>query len=453
MMISKCSSAFTYWDIHKQKYKGLWSTYSSTVVYKGEEKNMEPDSFFYQTLRVGYNNWREIFNVDNETNEIDTATIEGNLLTAFIGLYQLKVILLNNFKVWGRLDENTGKWDGTVGMVSGRNLFIRISALRSMTQVGYGKADVGVCGIAYTFGRSKLVDCTMGRRLGGEGWSTQFPQKKPAYENLLKVFDKYTWLGILVSLISVDMAILLISMMIKTLGFKQPDCVLVVLMPFSLLNAEGMPDWFIFCKKRVYSGSILLLTWALASLLVTMGFSCNLRAMLLFPSWDPFLDTSAQMAERDMTVVWESDFMVFYDKIKRSEDPDIIKLMTTARIVSNKEEVNDVIADKGLKNLVFYTPFLLPESYDFYESDEKIAQAYVGGWIIQKKSIWAEVINHFVGITYQAAFEEYLYTRYELKEPKYVQEETLEKLGLEHLAVAFLILGIGLGTSILGIMD
>lgn len=74
--------------------------------------------------------------------------------------------------------------------------------------------------------------------------------------------------------------------------------------------------------------------------------------MLLFPSWDPFLDTSAQMAERDMvilcfieflyfgdlfkTVVWESDFMVFYDKIKRSEDPDIIKLMTTARIVSNK---------------------------------------------------------------------------------------------------------------------
>lgn len=68
-------------------------------------------------------------------------------------MYQLKVILLNNFKVWGRLDENTGKWDGTVGMVSGRNLFIRISALRLMTQVGYGKADVGVCGIAYTFGR------------------------------------------------------------------------------------------------------------------------------------------------------------------------------------------------------------------------------------------------------------------------------------------------------------
>ena len=32
---------------------------------------------------------------------------------------------------------------------------------------------------------------------------------------------------------------------------------------------------------------------------------------------------------------------------------------------------------------------------------EKIAQAYVGGWITQKKSIWAEVINHFVGITYQ----------------------------------------------------
>jgi len=31
---------------------------------------------------------------------------------------------------------------------------------------------------------------------------------------------------------------------------SKPDNVIMVMMPFSLLNAEGMPDWFTFGQKK-----------------------------------------------------------------------------------------------------------------------------------------------------------------------------------------------------------
>ncbi|XP_023348165.1 glutamate receptor 3, partial [Eurytemora carolleeae] len=156
MMLSKCSSSFAYWDIHNQKFKGRWSTYLSTVVYKGEQENREPDSFFHQTLRIGFNNWGKHFQYDLETEEIGIATYEGYRLNAFLEMYQLQAIFLYNDEVWGTLDEETGKWNGVIGMV------------------GYGGADIGVCSISYTFERSLLVDCTTICLLTWlDGWTTK----------------------------------------------------------------------------------------------------------------------------------------------------------------------------------------------------------------------------------------------------------------------------------------
>ncbi|XP_023346978.1 uncharacterized protein LOC111715827 isoform X2 [Eurytemora carolleeae] len=374
MMLSKCSSSFAYWDIHNQKFKGRWSTYLSTVVYKGEQENREPDSFFHQTLRIGFNNWGKHFQYDLETEEIGIATYEGYRLNAFLEMYQLQAIFLYNDEVWGTLDEETGKWNGVIGMV------------------GYGGADIGVCSISYTFERSLLVDCTTICLLTWlDGWTTKYPEKRPAYENLLKVFDKVTWFGILVSLISTSIGMLFISKMVKALGFKQPDNVLVALIPFSLINAEAMPDLFLFSKHRVYSGSLILLTWALASALLTMGFSSNLRAILLAPSWDPFLDTHSQIAQRGMD--------------------------------------------------------LIPEDYKLYTSDEHLTSD-LSGWIMQKRSKWQEILNHFECISHQAALSDYIDSRY--SEIKWDEETyTLERLSLEHVVAGFVLLGIGLGTATL----
>ncbi|XP_023346977.1 uncharacterized protein LOC111715827 isoform X1 [Eurytemora carolleeae] len=430
MMLSKCSSSFAYWDIHNQKFKGRWSTYLSTVVYKGEQENREPDSFFHQTLRIGFNNWGKHFQYDLETEEIGIATYEGYRLNAFLEMYQLQAIFLYNDEVWGTLDEETGKWNGVIGMV------------------GYGGADIGVCSISYTFERSLLVDCTTICLLTWlDGWTTKYPEKRPAYENLLKVFDKVTWFGILVSLISTSIGMLFISKMVKALGFKQPDNVLVALIPFSLINAEAMPDLFLFSKHRVYSGSLILLTWALASALLTMGFSSNLRAILLAPSWDPFLDTHSQIAQRGMTLAFDSEFMVYYDKLSKSEDSNVIKIMSTTIFVHNKQEMVDLIADKGIANLVFFDLDLIPEDYKLYTSDEHLTSD-LSGWIMQKRSKWQEILNHFECISHQAALSDYIDSRY--SEIKWDEETyTLERLSLEHVVAGFVLLGIGLGTATL----
>ncbi|XP_023322772.1 uncharacterized protein LOC111697116 [Eurytemora carolleeae] len=87
------------------------------------------------------------------------------------------------------------------------------------------------------------------------------------------------------------------------MGFKQPDGILVLLLPISLLNAESMPDWFLFNKKRIFSGSIIILTWALASTLFTFAFSCNLREILLSQPYEIPPDTAAEIARRQMNLI------------------------------------------------------------------------------------------------------------------------------------------------------
>ncbi|XP_023345114.1 uncharacterized protein LOC111714279 [Eurytemora carolleeae] len=142
MIITKCPLAFTYWDIHKQKFEGLWSTYYSTVVYRGEPITREPDSFFNQTFRVGYNDYSWCFWYDNFTSDhfrIDKETYEGYYLIPFIETHELQTIFINGNDTWGHIDEETGKWTGVVGMV------------------GYGKADVGVSCIGYTYERQLVL--------------------------------------------------------------------------------------------------------------------------------------------------------------------------------------------------------------------------------------------------------------------------------------------------------
>ncbi|XP_023345119.1 uncharacterized protein LOC111714282 [Eurytemora carolleeae] len=125
-------------------------------------------------------------------------------------------------------------------------------------------------------------------------------------------------------------------------------------MPFSLLNAEAMPDWFLFTQKRVYSGSIMLMTWAFASTIISLGFNSTLRAILLSPSWETFMDSSAQIAEREMTLIWDPEYNVNYDFMMASPNPDIMKIMNTAIFVNSTEDLLEIISEKGFENLVFF---------------------------------------------------------------------------------------------------
>lgn len=71
-------------------------------------------------------------------------------------MYQLQAIFLYNDEVWGTLDEETGKWNGVIGMVGYQHVqyHMKIYCWNYILQVGYGGADIGVCGIGYTYERS-----------------------------------------------------------------------------------------------------------------------------------------------------------------------------------------------------------------------------------------------------------------------------------------------------------
>ncbi|XP_023326038.1 glutamate receptor U1 isoform X2 [Eurytemora carolleeae] len=351
--------------------------------------------------------------------------------------YQLQTIFKNGYDAPGTFNPRTGKWQGVIGMV------------------GYDEVDLGVGAYARTVERSTFVEFTFVLHTPEyNGWVTKYPEKTAASENLSKVFDKYTWIAILISVISTSIAMLVVSKVLKNLGFKQPDSVIVSLIAFSLLNAEGMPDWFLISKKRVYSGSIMLMTWALACSLLTFGFSSNLRAILLSPSYEPFMDSSFQIAERGMTLVWNTKYNAILDYMRSSPNPSVSEIMKTIVYVTSEDDVSEIIAEKGLKNLVFYTNELIPDiPFKEYESKEVISSKG-SGHVIQKNSKWQEIIEYHILIGLQASFETFVKRKTNdlFIESKVEKEEMdeLEKLKINHLASAFIILGVGLGISTLG---
>ncbi|XP_023342257.1 uncharacterized protein LOC111711987 [Eurytemora carolleeae] len=330
-----------------------------------------------------------------------------------------------------------------------------IVRMLAIIKVGYKQVDIGVAGIICTPERLSFVGYMNALILPNfRGWITKYPEKKSPSGNIIMIFDSYTWMLILISLIVASLVMLLISYVLRAMGFKKLDNVLVVLMPFSLLNAEAMPDWFLDSNKRVYSGSIFLLTWALASTILTFGFSSILRAILLAPSWEPYMDTSVQIAERKMTLLWHFNCYVKYDSRLTSHNPAVPKIINTAVFCETKEQVLNAIAEHGIENIVFdegqehnmNIMEMFPE-VKFYVSKEKLDKDQTF-WIIQKNSIWFELMNNHVLRCNQAGFET-IALRILDSVHKSEGSYDLEKLSLEHVAVAFYILGLGLGSSIL----
>ncbi|XP_023347484.1 uncharacterized protein LOC111716278 [Eurytemora carolleeae] len=279
-IFSKCLSTFTYWDLHKQKFSGVWSTYYSTVVFDKSQDLTHQDSFYNQKIRVGYNEIPVFFSLINDNS--DSQTQEGLWLRTFTDKYKLQPLFINaNYSMGGK-DPDTGDWLGIIGMVRYDEVDLAVGSLGTDPEINEFLSPSPQLGESYA------------------SWVTRYPgQVSPAY-NILKVFDKYTWTGILVSMIFATAVLLFLSNLIKSLGFEQPDNVLIALLPLSLLNAEGMPDWFLFNNKRLLSGSLLVLIWALASTLLTFAFSCNLMAIVLSPATGVPLDTSSEIVERKM---------------------------------------------------------------------------------------------------------------------------------------------------------
>ncbi|XP_023349000.1 uncharacterized protein LOC111717785 [Eurytemora carolleeae] len=382
---------FTYFrDVNRNKFTGLWSNYLNRVVFNRNQDIRRIDSLYNKHFRIAYNVYTPKFDVKN--GKPDSETYEGYYLNTFIDKYKLTTNLIFANNSWGLPDPVTNTWNGIVGVV------------------GYDQAEFGVGYISYTFQRESFTPYSTHLGVEASVWVSKYPGKRSPVDNIVKVFDRYTWFALLGSIVLTSFALLGIVNTLRSLGFKQPDNILVLLTPIAILNAEPMPEWFLFSRTRVYSGSIFMLTYALFSTLVVFAFSSNLRAILLSPSYEVPIDTSRQIAENKMYTAVNPGAAWHYKYLLTSSDPYRVRMMERPLFIKDQEERCTVapqrkdtvcLGDKeNVLNYVKNNPIFPKNQPFFYFSKEKI-RPYFYSWVVQKNLFWREHINQHILICHQ----------------------------------------------------
>ena len=141
-------------------------------------------------LKIAFNKYPPIF--DMVDSKIDMATIEGVFLDTFLESNGLVAEWHDARFTWGTKNPN-GTWSGVVGMV------------------GYSICDVGITFLGYTQERGSFIDYSHPVGEAGMMWISKIPQKLPPATNYFRVFDKTTWLLILLSMVSTSLTLLIAS--------------------------------------------------------------------------------------------------------------------------------------------------------------------------------------------------------------------------------------------------
>ena len=72
-------------------------------------------------------------------------------------------------------------------------------------------------------------------------WVSKAPSKETSATNLLKIFDKTSWILTFASMMVVSCALIAAYKLGHISGGKKPDIVLLILTPLAMFNAEAMP--------------------------------------------------------------------------------------------------------------------------------------------------------------------------------------------------------------------
>ena len=225
-------------------------------------------------MRIAFNNDPPFFNLIDSKPDIDS--IEGLHVETFLEKHGLVADWQDAKGTWGSKDIN-GTWNGVVG------------------KVGYSISDVGIAIISYTVERGSFIDYSHPVGVDGQKWVSKPPEKLPPATNIIRIFDKTTWLLIFISMLATSLVLLIASRAGLSYGVGTSDVSSVLLTPFQTLNAEFLPAWFSRRATRTFfspgfTGNYLLLVWTVMGSLITMAFLCNIRAMLMKPVFQKPID-------------------------------------------------------------------------------------------------------------------------------------------------------------------
>ena len=227
-------------------------------------------------LRIAFNKSPPFF--DLVDSKIDMDTLESVHVGTFLEKHGLVAEWHDAKRSWGSKDLN-GTWSGVVG------------------KVGYSISDVGISIISYTVERGSFIDYSHPVGVDAMKWMSKPPEKLPPATNIIRIFDKTTWLLIFVSMLATSFMLLLASRAGQSYGVGTADFTSVLLTPFQTLNAEALPVWFSRRATRGFfspgfTGNYLLLMWTVMGNLITMAFLCNIRAMLMKPVFQKPIDST-----------------------------------------------------------------------------------------------------------------------------------------------------------------
>ena len=171
-------------------------------------------------------------------------------------------------------------------------------------KVHYGGADLGITNIWYTPERQALVDysvCGLGEV--GMKWVSKSPGKLSPATNIIRIFDFYSWAMIGVSILLFTLACHLVCRVSQSYGVVSPyDGTFVFIFPLAALAGEAVPRGFQRRNKKNksvfspgFTGNGLLLLWVVMGSFLSMSGLCNIRAILLLPSYADPIDTTADI--------------------------------------------------------------------------------------------------------------------------------------------------------------
>ena len=86
--------------------------------------------------------------------------------------------------------------------------------------------------MSYNAERASFIDYTHQLGIDGMVWVSKPPQKLPPITNILRIFDVSSWMFILLAMISVGLALLLVSRVGTLYGGQRQDYIDIMLVSF-----------------------------------------------------------------------------------------------------------------------------------------------------------------------------------------------------------------------------
>ena len=270
--------------------------------------------------------------------------------------------------------------------------------------------------MSYKIDRMKFVDYSSAIGLDGAVWWSKLPTKLPPVTNLVKTFDSISWGLIGISLVVISSLLAIVAYLGTHYGVGTTDYVNVLFVPFRMLNAENMPEWFGLnhqhpSRQRIFmpgfTGHYLLLLWSMTGMFLAMAYLCNTRAMLLTPIYEKPLDYTKELFSLGKIPVNNYKYTMWPQFLKNSPNKWERKAYETGFAYESFYDgdllLQTAIYKDGTHSLletyeivayqILHNPWYEDKTPPYFHVSKEVVRPYYHGWVYNKVSKWRDDLD------------------------------------------------------------